>query len=130
MPPRLNALATAESDLQLFLRQLHVGEQRSGQLLTAVHEVLANIVEHARPSSDVTVCIEISEDTILVTTRDDGRPFDSHEAKRAAQAATDRGRGLAMCQILLDRTDHSRANGLNQWQLELKLSPPSTVAAP
>ncbi|MBT5775623.1 MAG: PAS domain-containing protein [Dehalococcoidia bacterium] len=129
VPPTLGALAAAEADLQLFFRRLHVGDQRSGAMLTAVHEILANIVEHAKPTADVGVAIEVSAESIAVTTRDDGRLFDADEATRAAEVATDRGRGLSMCQILLDRNDYSRTNGHNQWHLEMQLTPtPPAVA--
>jgi len=129
VPPTLAALATAEADLQLFLRRLHVGDQRSGAMLTAVHEILANIVEHAKPTTDVGVAIEVSADSIAVTTRDDGGLFDADKAARAAAAATDRGRGLSMCQILLDRNDYSRTNGHNQWHLEMHLTQIPPVVA-
>ena len=130
VPPTLGTLAAAEADLQLFLRQLRVGDQRSGAMLTAVHEILANIVEHAKPSADVALAIEVSEEMIAVTTRDDGILFDARDAARAAQAANDRGRGLSMCQILLDRADYSRTDEHNQWRLEMNLTPASPVAAP
>lgn len=129
VPPTLGALAAAEADLQLFLRRLHVGDQRSGAMLTAVHEILANIVEHAQPTTSVGLVIEVSETSITVTTQDDGRHFDKREATRAANAATDRGRGLSMCQILLDRNDYSRTNGHNQWHMEMQLTPSPPVVA-
>jgi len=95
----------------------------------ALHEVLANVVEHAHASS-VTVRLTVTPSASGVACEavleDTGRPF---VAPPLASPA-DGGRGLAICRAALAGFAYERDGAMNRWQLAATLPLESPQIAP
>ncbi len=75
-PATLSGLEQGAGALRELLDSRHVvGGPRYNVELT-FEEVVANIVRHGGPTSDVEVAIRFDDDEILMTFEDDGVPFD------------------------------------------------------
>lgn len=88
----------------------------------AVAEVLANIVEHGGAGEQlvrIEMHITVQSDHLLVVLIDDGieAHVDLGSACMPEDSLAERGRGLAMAQLALDRLTYQREAGLNYWTL-------------
>lgn len=99
----------------------HVPDAIRRQTGIAVAEVVANIVEHGSAGRDgvrIEMEIAVHADHVLVTVIDNGN--EAHVdlgAIRMPDDLAERGRGLAMAKLVLDRFDYRRQAGLNCWTL-------------
>ena len=90
---------------------------------TAVAEVAANILEHARPQGgSLRVDLELSvwPDRVEARFSDDGRPLAQRIVARglgATEFPPERGRGLQMALVALDELGYESVEGRNEWRL-------------
>ena len=90
---------------------------------TAVAEVAANILEHARPDrGTMRVDLELSvwPDRVEARFSDDGRPMAQRIVARglgASDLPPERGRGLHMALVALDELGYESVEGRNEWRL-------------
>jgi len=82
---------TAISDVVLdFARAAALNDDESFALQMAVDEACANVIEHAysgRPDGMVSIEGSLSNDMVILTIRDHGRPFDPQAVPRPDMAA-------------------------------------------
>ena len=88
----------------------------------AVAEVVANIVEHGgagRQLVRIEMHITVQSDHVLVDLIDDGNEahVDLGSACMPEDVLAERGRGLAMAKLVLDRLTYRREAGVNHWTL-------------
>ncbi len=83
----------------------------------ALHEVLANVIEHARPAS-LRVRLDVHRTpgglSCEAAVEDDGATF---VEPSGAPPSPDGGRGLAICRAALDEFAYHRSTGVNHWRL-------------
>ena len=88
----------------------------------AVAEIVANIVEHGgagRQLVRIEMHITVQSDHVLVVLIDDGNEahVDVAAASMPGDDLAERGRGLAMAKLVLDRLTYRREAGVNYWTL-------------
>ena len=116
LPVAFDRLAGLEAAFTAFLESRGVSEEDVMHLATALHEVLANVIEHAQPSEDISVAATVDDATVEIIVRDNGSAFTGAQSRRDEEIV-ERGRGLAMSEALLDDVDYSRVDGENRWRL-------------
>jgi serine/threonine-protein kinase RsbW len=97
------------------------------RLELAVHEVCANVVDHAYRSAAGVIDLAgiATEDKIVVTVRDSGAPFDAALVRRPAPDAPQvRGYGLMIIEQLVDDIAYERRDEANLWTLSVNLTAP------
>lgn len=92
------------------------------QIGIAVAEVVANIVEHGgagRQLVRIEMQIAIQPDHVLVVLIDDGNEahVDFESVGMPEDVLAERGRGLAMATLVLDRLTYQREAGVNCWTM-------------
>jgi anti-sigma regulatory factor (Ser/Thr protein kinase) len=99
--PEVSSLPTVRRTLRPWLAI--VGAEQADEIVLAVHEAVANAVEHAGLDADevITIEAEVVDDILRVLVRDNGawkdRPVDET-----------RGRGLMIMRAVMDRVDLER----------------------
>jgi len=90
--------------LRQALTYLGVAETGIQEIVLALTEACANVVQHAGEHEEYQVDIAIDDDTCRISVLDDGDGFDP-EATAAAQERSplDPGRGLLLMRALVDR---------------------------
>lgn len=102
---------------------------------TAVAEVAANILEHARPASrQVRLALELSAwlDRVEARFSDDGQslaPEIAHPGM-AADDLSERGRGLKIARMALDELSYENVVGGNWWRLVKRRGSDTETATP
>jgi anti-sigma regulatory factor (Ser/Thr protein kinase) len=118
VPPSLPVLARCTDEVRAFLGNAGLSADQTEQMVLGLHEVLANVIGHAHPTTPISVFIEVRDDhgflNVEIVTRDDGRTFiEVPERPRGGE----RGRGLDMCRELFDVSEHLREGDKNVWVL-------------
>jgi serine/threonine-protein kinase RsbW len=85
---------------------------------TAVVEVAANIIEHAG-GAELGLEVEVCADRVQALFQDTGAAFDGDlgAAGLPDDELSERGRGLALVQALVDEVGYERAGDTNRWRL-------------
>jgi serine/threonine-protein kinase RsbW len=78
-PSTLDGLEHAAGALRDLLHARHVDDGPRYNVELVFEEVVANIVRHGSPTSDVEVAIRFDDEEIVMTFEDDGVPFDPLE---------------------------------------------------
>ncbi len=104
-PATLDGLAQGAGALRDLLNVQQVDVTRRNNIEVVFEEVVANIVRHGAPRSDVGVAIAFGDDEIVMTFEDDGVPFDPRErpdpvAPTSIDDATVGGLGLVLLRKL------------------------------
>lgn len=95
----------------------HVPSLTQVQVAMAVTEIAANIIEHAR-ASDFHVAIQVRPHEIEVDFTDTGRPAEIDlRCVRMPDEMAERGRGLAITQILVRKLSYFTDSRGNHWNL-------------
>ncbi len=88
------------------LQYLGVVESGIDEVLLALSEACANVVQHAGEHEAYEVDVTIDDHVCRITVLDDGRGFDVDAATAARpDSPLDGGRGLLLMQALVDRLD-------------------------
>jgi serine/threonine-protein kinase RsbW len=98
---------------------------------TAVAEVAANILEHARPpGEELRLELELAAwpDRLEAQLWDDGQPFAKSIVARGfgADDLPERGRGLQIALLALDELGYEIVGGRNRWHLVKRREPISS----
>ncbi|GAC54080.1 ATP-binding protein [Gordonia amicalis] len=103
-----------------LLRACPIDDMDAMQFELALAEIGANIIEHARDGSRVSLRLEleVAADRIEGRYSDDGHPARVDlDAVSLPDDVAERGRGLAIAIQILDELSYRRADGHNHWRL-------------
>ncbi len=87
---------------------------------TAVIEIAANVVEHGRPSGEVSYCfrLHVLDDRLEACLSDSGEePCDMPVTAELPHEMSERGRGLALAEAALDQLVYQRCEDRNVWRM-------------
>ena len=129
MESQLITISATYKDIRLptqYLRALlianHVAKDVIDGCELALHELLANLVDHAYNGEGglITVHLACDHAQILIETRDSGAParVDLHSvAMPEPSAMAEGGYGVAIMQSIMDAVEYGRENDENIWKL-------------
>ncbi|RBY97934.1 ATP-binding protein [Blastococcus sp. TF02-8] len=111
--------------LRQALEHLGVAEVRIEEIVLALTEACANVIDHAGEHEEYQVDVAITDELCVISVLDDGQGFefdpDSHASSRSP--LEDHGRGLILMQALVDRLQFVKAeDGRHRVTLEKRLS--------
>lgn len=129
IPASFRFLNVVSSSITAVLEQVNGLSERDNltyNIILAVHEVCANIVEHAYGSEDgriqINVALNETENRLIVDLLDTGRSFDLSEmAQPDLDMAPIRGYGLFLVHELMDKVTYKPGDKKNHWRLTKKL---------
>ena len=125
LPARLEVLYQLEDkvkELMSHLPQIPAYESERYNIVLALHELCANIVEHAYQNSQGTIDIELYLQTEPLLLRalilDSGIPFDRDKtAAPKLEEPQEGGYGLFLIEQLVDELHYRRTAQGNEWRL-------------
>lgn len=119
-PADIDSFGTANAFVEDEMAKAEVPMNIAMQVLTAFEEIFVNVARYAYPNrlGNVTVAVSIIENTIAVTLKDSGIPFDplSKEDPDITLSAEDReigGLGILMVKKIMDDVTYAYRNGMN-----------------
>ncbi len=129
IPASFRFLNVVSSSITAVLEQVNGLSERDNltyNIILAVHEVCANIVEHAYGGEDgriqINVALNETENRLIVDLLDTGRSFDLSEmAQPDLDMAPIRGYGLFLVHELMDKVTYKPGDKKNHWRLTKKL---------
>lgn len=100
-----------------------VPERERVRLVTAVAELVANVIEHGRTPDGrpprMVVALRAEPARVVAELSDDGIGYPP-DGSLPDDALAEHGRGLALVRAILDHVDYDRRGGANHWRLELE----------
>src|SRR5690242_3118785 len=127
---KLSEVARVGDAIEVFWDAHHLPEDRKLDVLTAIEEVLSNIVRHGGAApwpEDILVHAAFRDDEIEIRFEDSGPPFDplSYPPPRldlALQERTGGGLGIHLLRRLMDRVHYERAGDRNCFTMACRVS--------
>jgi serine/threonine-protein kinase RsbW len=95
--------------LRQALEHLDVVPQTIEEIVLALTEACANVVQHAGEHEEYQVDVAITDDTCRITVLDDGQGFDFEQAQAGPDSPLEAGRGLLLMKALVDDLQFVRA---------------------
>lgn len=128
LPRDARSLPLMRGLVRQALDHLDVPTQSIEEIVLALTEACANVVQHAARNDEYQVDVEISDDLCHITVFDDGQGFDLQAATVADGSPLEAGRGLVLMKALVDRLQFVRAeDGRHRVVLEKRLRPEPTL---
>lgn len=122
LPRDARSLPLMRGLLRQALEHLDVATQTIDEIVLALTEACANVVQHAGQHEEYQVDVAISDDSCRISVLDDGQGFDFEQASRAEGSPLESGRGLVLMQALVDDLQFVRADdGRHRVVLEKRL---------
>ncbi len=122
LPRDARSLPLMRGLLRQTLEHLDVSSQTIEEVVLALTEACANVVQHAGEHEEYQVDVAITDDLCRVSVVDDGQGFDFENATAAEGSPLEAGRGLVLMQALVDRLEFVRADdGRHRVELEKRL---------
>ena len=105
MPTDKDSVPLVRGLLRQALDHLDVPEAVIDEVVLALTEACANVVDHAHDQEAYQVDVSIDDEVCRISVLDDGEGFDPDEFAGAADHPTEaeRGRGLLLMRALVDR---------------------------
>ena len=107
-----------------LLRQAleHLDTPTIEEIVLALTEACANVVQHAGEHEEYQVDVDITDDTCRISVLDEGHGFDFEKATVPEGAPLEAGRGLVLMKALVDELQFVRAeDGRHRVELVKKL---------
>jgi anti-sigma regulatory factor (Ser/Thr protein kinase) len=105
------------------LEHLQVGKDTVDEIVLALTEACANVVQHGGQRSDYEVAVRIDDDTCRISVWDEGGGFEVPDLSRPVDPHTDGGAGLVLMQALVDELAFERdPDGRHRVTLEKRLT--------
>ena len=121
LPTDAQSVPLVRGLLRQALQYLGVVEENIQEIVLALTEACANVVQHAVDQEEYEVDVAIDDSLCRITVVDDGDGFDVATAS-AAPPTLDGGRGLVLMRALVDRLDFVQdADGRHRVTLEKRL---------
>lgn len=113
---RLEAAAQARQWVAERAKQARLSCETVGDLKLALTEVITNIVRHSydgEPGHQIILSWAVDDETLILTIRDFGRPFDaSHYQSPDLSELQTGGYGIFLIQSLMDEVRYDTSSGL------------------
>jgi anti-sigma regulatory factor (Ser/Thr protein kinase) len=109
------------------LEHLRVPDERVAEIVLALTEACANVVQHAGQQSDYEVAVHIEDDVCRISVWDEGAGFEVPDLSRPVDPHDEGGSGLVLMEALVDELAFERdPDGRHRVTLEKRLgSPPA-----
>jgi anti-sigma regulatory factor (Ser/Thr protein kinase) len=121
LPTDAQSVPLVRGLLRQALQYLGVVEENIQEIVLALTEACANVVQHAGDQEEYEVDVAIDDSVCRITVVDDGDGFDVATAS-AAPPTLEGGRGLVLMRALVDRLDFVQdADGRHRVTLEKRL---------
>ncbi len=121
LPTDAQSVPLVRGLLRQALQYLGVVEENIQEIVLALTEACANVVQHAVDQEEYEVDVAIDDSVCRITVVDDGDGFDVATAS-AAPPTLEGGRGLVLMRALVDRLDFVQdADGRHRVTLEKRL---------
>jgi len=121
LPTDAQSVPLVRGLLRQALQYLGVVEEGIQEIVLALTEACANVVQHAADQEEYEVDVAIDDARCRITVVDDGDGFDVTTAS-AAPPTIEGGRGLVLMRALVDRLDFVQdADGRHRVTLEKRL---------
>jgi anti-sigma regulatory factor (Ser/Thr protein kinase) len=105
------------------LEHLQVGKDTVDEIVLALTEACANVVQHGGQQSDYEVAVRIDDDTCRISVWDEGGGFEVPDLSQPVDPHTDDGAGLVLMQALVDELAFERdPDGRHRVTLEKRLA--------
>ena len=125
LPTDAHSVPLVRGLLRRALEHLQVPPTVIDEIVLALTEACANVVDHAADQEAYQVDVSIDDSTCRISVLDDGAGFDVASATETRPAPTDdRGRGLMLMQALVDRLQFVQdQDGRHRVSFEKRLVP-------
>jgi serine/threonine-protein kinase RsbW len=119
VPATLTGLHDAADSLRRLLETRQLPDPASYNVELVFEEIVANIVRHGQPTSDIDVAITFGDAETILIFEDDGVPFNPREhTPRPAPTSLDEvqvgGLGIALVKKIASRMDYERTEDRNR----------------
>lgn len=122
LPRDARSLPLMRGLMRQALEHLAVSTQTIEEIVLALTEACANVVQHAGQHEEYQVDVAITDDVCRVSVLDDGQGFDFEQASAAPGSPLENGRGLMLMQALVDDLEFVRSeDGRHRVELEKRL---------
>lgn len=122
LPRDARSLPLMRGLMRQALEHLAVATQTIEEIVLALTEACANVVQHAGQHEEYQVDVAITDDLCRVSVLDDGQGFDFEQASAADGSPLETGRGLMLMQALVDDLQFVRSeDGRHRVELEKRL---------
>ena len=122
LPRDARSLPLMRGLMRQALEHLAVATPTIEEIVLALTEASANVVQHAGEHDEYQVDVAITDDTCLISVLDEGHGFDFDSAVAPAGAPLEAGRGLVLMKALVDDLQFVRAeDGRHRVQLTKRL---------
>lgn len=109
LPRDARSLPLMRGLLRQALEHLDVSTQTIEEIVLALTEACANVVQHAGRHEEYQVDVAITDDTCHVSVLDDGQGFDFDSATAPEGSPLEAGRGLVLMKALVDNLEFVRS---------------------
>ena len=104
------------------LDHLNVGTSTVEEIVLALTEACANVVEHSGESNDYEVAVRIDDETCRLSVWDEGAGFEVPDLSQPVDPTADGGAGLVLMRALVDELAFERdPDGRHRVTLEKRL---------
>jgi len=104
------------------LEHLKVGKDTVDEIVLALTEACANVVQHTGSGTDYEVAVRIDDETCRISVWDEGAGFDMPDLSRPVDPTADGGAGLVLMRALVDQLAFERdPDGRHRVTLEKRL---------
>ena len=122
LPRDARSLPLMRGLLRQALEHLDVASQTTEEIVLALTEACANVVQHAGEHEEYQVDVAITDDVCRVSVLDDGQGFDFEQASAPEGSPLEAGRGLVLMKALVDDLQFVRSDdGRHRVALEKRL---------
>lgn len=123
LPRDARSLPLMRGLLRQALEHLDASAQTIEEVVLALTEACANVVQHAGEHEEYQVDVAITDDTCRISVLDEGQGFDFEQVSTTPEASPlEGGRGLVLMQALVDTLQFIRSDdGRHRVVLEKKL---------
>ena len=122
LPRDARSLPLMRGLVRQALEHLDVPTQSIEEIVLALTEACANVIQHAGVQEEYQVDVAIDDDTCHISVLDDGQGFDFEAASVPVGSPLEGGRGLVLMKALVDRLQFvSSEDGRHRVVLEKRL---------
>lgn len=128
LPRDARSLPLMRGLVRQALEHLDVTRRTIDEIVLALTEACANVIQHAGHLEEYQVDVAITDDTCQVSVLDEGQGFDFEKAGVPEGSPLEAGRGLVLMKALVDRLQFVRAeDGRHRVVLEKRLRTEPTL---
>ncbi|MGY1753855.1 ATP-binding protein [Blastococcus sp. SYSU D01042] len=122
LPRDARSLPLMRGLLRQALEHLDVSTQTIEEIVLALTEACANVVQHAGEFEEYQVDVAITDDLCHISVLDDGQGFDFDQTSAPAGSPLESGRGLVLMNALVDDLEFTRSeDGRHRVELQKRL---------